>query len=85
MTITNQSNMIPQCFRRMFPAFKVRVSGLDKKSKYILLMDIVAADDCRYKFHNRLENTTFNLNWWCLSRSAAQNKMLPGGLPLASG
>lgn len=43
-------------FRRMFPAYKVRVSGLDKKSKYILLMDIVAADDCRYKFHNRLAN-----------------------------
>lgn len=38
--------------RRMFPPFKVRVSGLDKKAKYILLMDIVAADDCRYKFHN---------------------------------
>ncbi|KOB79106.1 Optomotor-blind protein [Operophtera brumata] len=38
--------------RRMFPAYKVRVSGLDKKAKYILLMDTVAADDCRYKFHN---------------------------------
>lgn len=38
--------------RRMFPPFKVRVSGLDKKAKYIMLMDIVAADDCRYKFHN---------------------------------
>ena len=38
--------------RRMFPPFKVRVAGLDKKAKYILLMDIVAADDCRYKFHN---------------------------------
>lgn len=37
----------------MFPAYKVRVTGLDKKSKYILLMDIVAADDARYKFHNR--------------------------------
>lgn len=36
----------------MFPPFKVRVNGLDKKAKYILLMDIVAADDCRYKFHN---------------------------------
>ena len=36
----------------MFPPFKVRCSGLDKKAKYILLMDIVAADDCRYKFHN---------------------------------
>uniref|UniRef100_G3UF13 T-box transcription factor 3 n=1 Tax=Loxodonta africana TaxID=9785 RepID=G3UF13_LOXAF len=38
--------------RRMFPPFKVRCSGLDKKAKYILLMDIIAADDCRYKFHN---------------------------------
>ncbi len=36
----------------MFPPFKARVNGLDKKAKYILLMDIVAADDCRYKFHN---------------------------------
>lgn len=32
---------------------KFRVSGLDNKSKYILLLDIVAADDYRYKFHNR--------------------------------
>ena len=40
------------CCRRMFPPFKVKVSGLDKKAKYILLMDIVAVDDCRYKFHN---------------------------------
>lgn len=39
-------------FRRMFPPFKVKVSGLDKNAKYILLMDIVAVDDCRYKFHN---------------------------------
>lgn len=38
--------------RRMFPPFKVRVDGLDETAKYILLMDIVAVDDCRYKFHN---------------------------------
>src|SRR6218665_3548040 len=36
----------------MFPSYRIRVSGLDKKAKYIMLMDIVAADDCRYKFHN---------------------------------
>jgi hypothetical protein len=36
----------------MFPAFRVKVQGLDKRAKYILLMDIVSADDCRYKFHN---------------------------------
>ncbi|KAG8180684.1 hypothetical protein JTE90_006740 [Oedothorax gibbosus] len=44
--------VITKSGRRMFPAYKVRVSGLDKKAKYILLMDVVAADDCRYKFHN---------------------------------
>ncbi|XP_074601520.1 uncharacterized protein LOC141855390 isoform X2 [Brevipalpus obovatus] len=44
--------VITKSGRRMFPPFKVRVSGLDKKAKYIMLMDIVAADECRYKFHN---------------------------------
>ncbi|XP_048857437.1 T-box transcription factor TBX2-like [Brienomyrus brachyistius] len=44
--------VITKSGRRMFPPFKVRVNGLDKKAKYILLMDIMAADDCRYKFHN---------------------------------
>jgi len=39
-------------YRRMFPPFKVKVSGLDKRAKYIMLVDIVAVDDCRYKFHN---------------------------------
>ncbi|XP_026818748.1 optomotor-blind protein-like isoform X4 [Rhopalosiphum maidis] len=48
--------VITKSGRRMFPAYKVRVMGLDKKAKYILLMDIVAADDCRYKFHNRYKN-----------------------------
>jgi T-box protein 2 len=37
----------------MFPALRMSLTGLDKKAKYILLMDIVPADDCRYKFHNR--------------------------------
>ncbi|CAK6953566.1 T-box transcription factor TBX2b-like [Scomber scombrus] len=44
--------VITKSGRRMFPAFKVRVDGLDETAKYILLMDIVAVDDCRYKFHN---------------------------------
>ncbi|XP_043096100.1 T-box transcription factor TBX3 isoform X2 [Puntigrus tetrazona] len=44
--------VITKSGRRMFPAFKVRCSGLDRKARYILLMDIVAADDYRYKFHN---------------------------------
>ncbi|CAN7986686.1 unnamed protein product [Ixodes hexagonus] len=45
--------IITKSGRRMFPPYKVRVTGLDKKAKYIMLMDIVAADDCRYKFQNR--------------------------------
>ncbi|XP_029030442.1 T-box transcription factor TBX3-like [Betta splendens] len=44
--------VITKSGRRMFPPFKVRVDGLDECAKYILLMDIVAVDDCRYKFHN---------------------------------
>lgn len=42
----------PIFFRRMFPSFKIRVSGLNPKSKYVMLMDIKPKDDCRYKFHN---------------------------------
>lgn len=36
----------------MFPPIKARVTGLDPRAKYFFLMDIVPADDCRYKFHN---------------------------------
>ncbi|CAB3245711.1 unnamed protein product [Arctia plantaginis] len=45
--------VITKSGRQMFPQMKFRVSGLDAKAKYILLLDIVAADDYRYKFHNR--------------------------------
>ena len=38
----------------MFPQLKLRVTGLEPESKYILLMDVIAADEFRYKFHNRL-------------------------------
>jgi hypothetical protein len=44
--------VITKSGRRMFPPFKVKVTGLDKRAKYIMLVDIVAVDDCRYKFHN---------------------------------
>lgn len=36
----------------MFPTLKVNLEGLDPHSKYILLVDIVPVDDCRYKYHN---------------------------------
>ncbi|CAI2348331.1 unnamed protein product [Caenorhabditis sp. 36 PRJEB53466] len=38
--------------RRMFPSYKVKLSGLDKYSKYIILMDLVPVDHCRYKFNS---------------------------------
>ncbi|KAF7655049.1 hypothetical protein LDENG_00061620 [Lucifuga dentata] len=44
--------VITKSGRRMFPPLKARCTGMDRKAKYILLMDIVAADSCRYKFHN---------------------------------
>jgi len=36
----------------MFPPFRVSLSGLDKCSKYVLLVDVLSVDECRYKFHN---------------------------------
>lgn len=36
----------------MFPTFKVSLEGLDSSAKYILLVDVVPVDDCRYKYHN---------------------------------
>ncbi|XP_024909260.1 T-box transcription factor TBX5-A isoform X2 [Cynoglossus semilaevis] len=42
--------IITKAGRRMFPSYKVKVTGLNPKTKYILLMDIVPRDDNRYKF-----------------------------------
>ncbi|KAK4473149.1 hypothetical protein MN116_004331 [Schistosoma mekongi] len=44
--------VITKSGRRMFPSFKVRVTGLDRNAKYIMLLDIVARDEHRYKFQN---------------------------------
>ena len=38
-------------YRRMFPAIKIRVSGLEADTKYIIVLDIVRVGDSRYKFH----------------------------------
>ena len=35
----------------MFPPYKVKTSGLDKRAKYILLMDIVEVIDGMDNFH----------------------------------
>ncbi|CAF1548532.1 unnamed protein product, partial [Adineta ricciae] len=44
--------VITKSGRRIFPAFKVKVTGLNPQAKYVFLMDIQAADAHRYKFHN---------------------------------
>lgn len=38
--------------RRMFPPLRVRCSGLDRRASYVMLMDIMSSDACRYKFHH---------------------------------
>eukprot|EP00794_Sanderia_malayensis_P003228 gene3228-3708_t len=43
--------VITKSGRRMFPALKVTVSGLDPLQKYMILMDMVPADNYRYKYH----------------------------------
>ena len=40
-------------FRRMFPTVKLSLSGLESNTKYFVLMDIVPADDSRYKFQGK--------------------------------
>ncbi|KAF4074631.1 hypothetical protein AMELA_G00241580 [Ameiurus melas] len=44
--------VITKSGRRMFPPLRVRCSGLDRRASYVLLMDIVSSDGCRYKFHH---------------------------------
>lgn len=42
----------------MFPTFKINITGLEPQSKYILLMDVMPADDNRYKYNNFEWNVT---------------------------
>ncbi|XP_061103974.1 T-box transcription factor TBX4 [Conger conger] len=42
--------IITKAGRRLFPSYKVKLTGMDPKTKYILLVDVVPADDHRYKF-----------------------------------
>ena len=37
----------------MFPTLKTTVSGLDPEKKYYVLLDLMLADDCRYKFSGK--------------------------------
>ncbi|KAL3090265.1 hypothetical protein niasHS_006717 [Heterodera schachtii] len=44
--------IITKSGRRIFPAIKVKLSGLDKKANYYVIMDIAPWDANRWKFHN---------------------------------
>ncbi|CAF1433232.1 unnamed protein product [Adineta steineri] len=48
----NLEMIITKNGRRMFPTYKVSLSGLDPASKYIIYMDVVPVDNHRYKHHN---------------------------------
>jgi len=43
--------IITKLGRRMFPTLKVSVSGLDPNVKYFVLMDLMLADDSRFRFN----------------------------------
>eukprot|EP00795_Rhopilema_esculentum_P014303 gene14303-5341_t len=43
--------VITKSGRRMFPAMKFTVSGLDASLRYSIMMDTVPADSYRYKYH----------------------------------
>ncbi|KAF5899117.1 T-box transcription factor TBX3-like isoform X4, partial [Clarias magur] len=44
--------VITKSGRRLFPPLRVRCSGLERRASYVLLMDVVSSDSCRYKFHH---------------------------------
>lgn len=44
----DQKTLLNSISRRMFPSYKTKVSGLNPKAKYCMLMDIAAADEPRY-------------------------------------
>ncbi len=62
----NNLNNKPK-FRRIFPAIKVKIKGLDKNAKYYVMLDIIPSDDHRYKFHN----SKWSLAGLLLTRSTA--------------
>ncbi|XP_035686070.1 T-box transcription factor TBX15-like [Branchiostoma floridae] len=42
--------IITKAGRRMFPAIRTKVTGLDPKAQYIVIMDIVPVDNKRYRY-----------------------------------
>uniref|UniRef100_H2ZQG2 T-box domain-containing protein n=1 Tax=Ciona savignyi TaxID=51511 RepID=H2ZQG2_CIOSA len=42
--------IVTKAGRRMFPGYRVKISGMDPNTQYCVLMDIVNVDEHRYKF-----------------------------------
>lgn len=64
----------------MFPSFKVKVTGLNPKTKYILLMDVVPADDHRYKFADNKWYESVHVSEYLLFRCAQLGMGAPRGV-----
>lgn len=45
-------------FRRMFPAMRVKISGLDPHQQYYIAMDIVPVDNKRYRYGGFMAKNT---------------------------
>lgn len=45
-----KSDLSLSMFRRMFPAMRVKISGLDPHQQYYIAMDIVPVDNKRYRY-----------------------------------
>lgn len=52
-----QSLSLPSLInRRMFPAMRVKISGLDPHQQYYIAMDIVPVDNKRYRYSDWIHN-----------------------------
>ena len=51
----------------MFPALRLKVTGLDPKAKYVIMLDVVPVDGYRYKFQD---------NRWVVAGKADQEVSL---------
>lgn len=53
----SEINIIELCasvpFRRMFPAMRVKIMGLDPHQQYYIAMDIIPVDNKRYRWDAR--------------------------------
>ncbi|XP_050407980.1 T-box transcription factor TBX1 isoform X1 [Patella vulgata] len=61
--------IVTKAGRRMFPAFQVRVTGMDPHSDYMVMMDFVASDDKRYRY-------SFHSSSWVVAGKA--DTQMPG-------